>query len=615
MCAINGFSWNDPEKITAMNTATRHRGPDDTGIFCDEHVSLGNNRLAIIDISPLGHQPMKTKDGRYTIVYNGELYNFQTLKKELQNSGVVFQSHSDTEVILELFARDGVSMIQKLIGIFTFAIWDSHEQTLTLARDHFGVKPLYYYLDDTRLVFSSEIKALFVHPIPRRIDFTSFNNYMRFLYCVGPATMFEGIKKLPPATYAVYHQKKLAITKYFKLEPVVLNSPLSELHELIRANTRQAVRSQLISDRPVGIFLSGGIDSSIIGALMAQETTAPINSFSVGFETNSESEKYNADVSLAQKTAKHFGFSHHELHITNLDVVDNFEKVCVAMDEPVSNHIQVATYLLAKMAKQHVAVVLGGDGGDEIFGGYDRYYYYAFLNQLQTYLPFLTTKKYARILSSLVHKPHLADKLIAQSGINQFFVMMSQKESHLASFIRAPYNNGLLSIGSYAPFFTDTWSDTINYMMYKDAQTWLVDESLVRTDKLTMAHGLEQRVPLLDPHLVKLAYSIPSKYKLHSAGSGKKIFKDAFASILPNNIQNQKKRGFFSPTAKWLREEPLRSFAYEILSPHYTRHTHDMFDFKVIQKILDNHINLKGYNLNTIWSLMTFQVWARHYLD
>ena len=611
MCAINGFTWADQDTILAMNNKTKHRGPDDTGIFLQEGISLGHNRLSIIDLSERAHQPMQTEDGRFTITYNGELYNFKELKKELITKGVHFNSDSDTEVILKLYQSEGVQMLQKLIGIFAMAIWDSQTKELFLARDHFGIKPLYYHYDNSRLIFSSEAKALFEHKISKDVDPISLNNYLRFLYCAGPRTMWQNVKKMPAGSFGIFKNGQVQIKKYFHIAQRTIPSKKHEIEELIRAHVREAVRSQLISDRPVGLFLSGGLDSSIIAAMMAQEASGSINSFSVGFDTKVNPQKFNADCNVAAKTAKHFGFNHHPVTITNTDMRDYLEDCAYAMDEPVSNPIQVATYLLAKKAKQDVAVVLGGDGGDELFGGYDRYYYYRLLNNIQKIAPFTKNKKTANIIGNMMRKPHLARKLTAEPGLDQFFAMMSQKEEQLRRFVKPGFNNGLLSIQAYKPFFDDPLKDSINEMMWVDAQTWLTDESLIRSDKLTMAHGLEQRVPLLDPRVAQLAFSIPSEHKLHSQSQGKKIYADAFASQLPDFVKEQKKRGFFSPAAKWIREEPLKSYIYEILSPSYCAQTADWFDWDEIKKITDDHINYKGYALSTIWSLVTLQLWAK----
>lgn len=624
MCAINGFNFEDRALIEKMNVMTRHRGPDDTGIFCDQGISLGHNRLSIIDLSSAAHQPMVLHNKRFTITFNGEIYNFQTLRNELEKTGVKFHSKSDTEVILELFARLGPEMLTKLNGIFALAIWDSQQQSLFLARDHFGVKPLYYYWDGQRIIFSSEAKALFAHSIPKQLNHNALNKYLRFLYVHGPETMWDGVRKLPAGHFAVIHNNEFNLHRYYSIPENEMLTNEQEMKELIRGTLREAVRGQLISDRPVGLFLSGGLDSSVLLALMKQETNAPINTFSVGYEVEMEREKYNLDFNVAARTAAHFGAVHHPLLITGRDVAENFEKCVESMDEPVSNHIQVPTYLLAKSAKSSVAVVLGGDGGDELFGGYDRYFYYWLINRIRRLIPALARKNVTTFLKT--HGNGFLKKLACTQGEELFFSFMAQKESTISKFLKPTFNNPFATINSYAPFFPRhpesesmqaewpaTSNDVVNEMMKIDLQTWLPDESLIRSDKLSMAHGLEQRVPFLDPKLVALAFRIPSKYKLHSHRNGKKILRDAVSDMLPEFVLKQNKRGFFSPTAKWIRKE-LKPMVYEIFSPSYSVHTANLFDWDAIKQLTDDHMAFRAYGLNTIWSLMTLQVWARRFL-
>lgn len=610
MCGINGFNWQGENLIKSMNTKIAHRGPDDEGVFLSPEISLGHRRLSIIDLSPAGHQPMKTPDGRYAIVYNGELYNFKEIKAELKEFD--FFSSSDTEVVLYAFAKWGAECLKKFNGIFSFAIWDAKKKELFLARDQFGVKPLYYFYKNGKFIFSSEAKAILEHTnVGRELNFNALNNYLRFLYVLGPETMWADIKKLPPAHWARLRGDNLEIKRYYNLMAGEAPRDRNELKMLIRKKTGEAVFGQLISDRPVGLFLSGGLDSSILCAVMAKENSNPIKTFSVGFETM-ETRKFNADFDVAARTAKHFGTEHTPLMVSATDVAKHFEDCVVAMDEPVSNHIQVATYLLAKEAKKKVAVVLGGDGGDETFGGYDRYYYMYVIDRLRRALPFLKNKNISKTLGAITGRPDIFLK-IGGAGLDIFLSFMAQKENVVARFLKKEFNDPSAMRQSYGQYFADPLEDFANNMMRTDVETWLVDESLIRSDKLTMAHGLEERVPLLDKNLVELAFSIPSKYKINTRYQGKKIFRDAMADILPAFVLEQKKRGFFSPAAKWLRGE-LRPMAYEILSPGYTEKTARLFNWEEIKNILDAHMEFRGYALNTVWSLLTFQVWAKNYL-
>lgn len=621
MCAINGFTFEDQEKIVAMNTVTQHRGPDDTGFYCAPGISLGSDRLAIIDLTPAAHQPMTTPDNRYTIVYNGEMYNFEELRAKYIEKGFSFRSQSDTEVVLTVFVAEGPACLKSFNGIFAFAIWDAVEQKLFLARDHFGVKPLYYSIHENVLYFSSEAKALFVHSLPRSLNLHAMNSYFRFLYVAGPETMWEGIYKLQPGSYATFSHGNFEITRYYEVPCSDMINDKEEAKELIVAYVREAVRKQLISDRPVGLFLSGGIDSNIICALMSQESNDRVKTFSIGFESDLEQEKYNVDATLAAQSAKFYKTDHHAMTMNGKDAMKQFENCVIAMDEPVSNHIQVATYLLAHEATKKVKVVLGGDGGDEIFGGYDRYYYYSLYSQMKKYFPFLSSSSRRRGSSSVhaftqnfLNRFSFLQKLFAESPIALFFSFMSQKETSVARFIKPAFNNGFTAINTFSKYFSKMDDDLVHHMMKTDIATWLPDESLIRSDKLTMAHGLEQRVPFLDPDLVACAFRIPSHYKLQSRHIGKKILRDAFRDVLPPAVFEARKRGFFSPASKWIRSD-MKQFVEDVLQPSYCEATRALFDWEAISGIVQNHMEYKSYELNTIWSLLTFQVWAKNYLD
>lgn len=607
MCGINGFNFSDPGALARMNERTKHRGPDDTGIFEAPGVSLGHNRLSIIDLSPLGHQPMATPDGRYTITFNGEIYNFKELREELAAKGRSFRSKTDTEVLLAAYAQWGREAVKKLNGIFAFAIWDREREELFLARDHVGVKPLYYFWDGKKFIFSSEIKAILEHGVPREIDLDALNIYFRFLYVPAPHTIWKRIFKLQGGYCATLRGNAFTVAPFWKLssgEPITA----ADAREQIRALFRDSVKRQLISDRPLGVFLSGGIDSSAVLGAMREITPGTIKTFSVGFETDVEEEKYNADFRLAARTAAHFGTEHHAVTITARDVRDTFPRVVYHMDEPVSNHIQPATYLLSQFAKKTVDVVLGGDGGDELFGGYDRYFYNAIVDRIRALPAPLRHPMILRAIGRATGKETLLSKVQTEAGLPRFLSFMAQKEATIAGYLRQGVNRPEAAREAYAPYFKEIHRDFTNQMMMTDVRTWLPDESLIRSDKLTMAFALEERVPILDHRLVELAFRIPSRHKLESRRLGKKIFREALREFIPDFILTEKKRGWFSPASKWVRGE-LYPFAKEILSPGYCRDTENFFDFGAIARILDDHRDIKTYGLNTIWALMTFQVW------
>jgi asparagine synthase (glutamine-hydrolysing) len=596
-----------------MHAATRHRGPDDEGFFEAPGISLAHNRLSIIDLSPAGHQPMTTSDGRYTIAFNGEIYNFKELRSELGAFGEKFRSQSDTEILLAVFARWGEESFKKLNGIFAFAIWDRDTAKLAVVRDHIGVKPLYYFFDGSRLIFSSELKALLVHDIPREMDSDAFNIYFRFLYVPGSRTMIKGIKKLEPGSVMTFQDGQLAVRRWWTLKEGEYLTDRADAVEKIRQTTKEAVRRQLASDRPLGVFLSGGIDSTSILGIMSEISSCPIKTFSVGYETDIQSERYNADARLAALSAKYFGAEHHAFTLTAQDAIASFEDIVRYMDEPISNHVQSSTYLLAKYAKPHITVALGGDGGDELFGGYSRYWYSAFIDRVRSLpIPF-REKAISFFVGKLMGKRENLPKFLSEQGLDRFLSFMAQKEETVARFLSPSVSRSDVSNVAFASYFETIWRDRINHHMAVDLQTWLPDESLVRTDKLTMAHGLEERVPLLDPKLVELAFRIPSKWKLGTKQQGKKIFIDAMRPYLPPHILTEEKRAWLSPAAKWIRG-PMLPFVREVLSSGYNAETSEYFDFEAINDILNGHLQFKSYALNTLWSLMTFQIWYSEFM-
>lgn len=604
MCAINGFNGSDKERILKMNKVTAHRGPDDSGVFVNKSVSFGHNRLSIIDLSKAGHQPMQSENGRYTIVFNGEIYNFRELKKEFQGT-YPFRSGSDTEVILALFEKYGYETPEKLNGIFAFAIWDDQKQEVFLARDHIGVKPLYYYFDGTRFIFSSEIKALLEHDIPRILNTEAFEHYMRIQYIPEPLTIFKGISKLPPAHYAVFREKKLKLTKYWNVSPQEGRESLHTYEDQVRESIRGAVERQLISDRPLGIFLSGGIDSSVVLDSVAK-IRDNISTYSIGFKEKNigEFQKFNADFELAKKTAQFYGTKHHELLISGDDIIRDLEKIAWHLDEPNASVTSISQYKLSAFAKESVAVALGGDGGDELFGGYERYRLAKAARIYQQLVP--------SFLRSTVSSIETLKKLNIEPGIEQFVHFMFQKDGVMKQVLSPTYVTDRTKHFFDEKYFKENLAQAEAQLMDTDRRSWLVDECLFRTDKLSMASGLELRVPILDKEVVELAYTIPTRFKVGLFDT-KKIIKDAFRGSLPGHLYGQPKRGWFSPAAKWLRDEKVEQFVRSVLHPEYYKETSDLFDFKALDDMYEKHKNKVQYNRTMLWVVFMFQLWARQY--
>lgn len=607
MCAINGFNFKDERLVRGMNAVTGHRGPDGTGVFLGDGVSLGHNRLAIIDTSDAAAQPMKSCDGNFTIVFNGEIYNFKELKRELADR-YSFRTWSDTEVILAAYREWGASCVGRMNGIFAFAIWDAREKSLFLARDPAGVKPLYYFWNGKTFIFSSEIKAILSHGIPRILDREAFNHYLRVLYVPEPLTMFAGIRKLPPESFATLRGVDLTIESYRKSERKAdIAGTKRAAARLVKDAVCGAVRRQLVSDKPLGVYLSGGIDSSIVLHAMAREQ-ANIDTFSVGFDLPEESqrEKFNADFNLARRTAAHYCTRHHEVFLSPSEVPALFEDAVRQMDEPISNPTALSMLKLARFAKQKVDVVLGGDGGDELFGGYERYRLSIIAHYWQK-LPKIVRNVAAR--NSLRLK-----KLNTPADISRYALFMFQKDAVLKRVIRDDVLDEHIT-GSFfeEKYFSEADSRPFEErLMEADRRSWLPDFSLMLTDKMTMSAGLEARVPFLDNEVVALAERIPFQYKTRLWGT-KIILKEAFRRDIPEYLFGQPKRGWFSPAAKWLRDDTVYRMAENILSSGYYAETAPLFKSAAAREMLARHRASEEYNLVMLWALLTFQIWARGY--
>ncbi len=613
MCAINGFNFRDENLIQRMNKVTRHRGPDDTGIALFDNCSLGHDRLSIIDLSSRGRQPMSTADDRYTITYNGELYNFKEIRDELAGK-YKFSSDSDTEVVLYAYAEWGAQMLKRLNGIFAFAIYDRDKNELFLARDRAGVNPLYYYHDGKRFFFSSEMKAILEAGMPRAVDKTAFNHYMRLLYVPAPLTMFANIFKLPAAHYAFFRNNQLSISEYWRVSDFEDLHDYEDAKNMILKTIKESVRWQLISDRPVGVFLSGGIDSTAICGAAREYIPGKVKTYSVGYKANLEEEKYNHDFYLARKTAEAWNTDHHELTISGADVRDNLEKIIYHLDEPVANATAASMFLLAREAKQDVAVVLGGDGGDELFGGYSRYALSRFISHFRD-KPVLV-RKIVETLLRISRKREVLLKLSTSSGADRILTFVAQKDDLLCSVL----NSKVFDTQATHDFFENKFfrggvptNDLERYFMEVDRQTWLVDESLLRSNKMTLAHGLEQRVPILDYRMIELTAKIPTAWKIRGTGTcaeGKIIWKEAIAGYLPDHIKREPKRGWFSPTAKWLRDE-LRETGEEIV---FRGLNEELFNKKEVERIWRDHLEYREYNANIIWAIITWHVWHKTFV-
>lgn len=604
MCGISGFNWQDRELIETMSMQMAHRGPDAVGYFCEEGISLGHNRLAIIDLSPEANQPMVDSAERFVIVFNGEIFNFQDLKQEL--GAHVFKTKSDTEVILAGYQKWGKDVVNKLNGQFALAIWDKQTKELFLARDEMGVKPLYYYFDGRRCIFASEIKAILAHEVPRKLNIEAFNHYLRVNYVPAPMTMISGISKLLPGHTATLKEGKFSVQKYRNFIRTIAPVSFAHASEVLRVKTLRAVERQLVADVPVGVYLSGGIDSSVMLFAMKQ-FQKQIKTFSVGFELPSpiDTKKFNHDFELAKKTAEFFSVEHHPLIMTGDDVVNLFHEATVQNDSPVSNPTSIAMMYLAKEARKEVTVALTGNGGDELFGGYERY---------RLTLLSLWYQKIPSPFRAILNLYPRLKKLDAGLGIDLYARFMFEKDAKISRVVAKSFFLDDINTKAWFDemYFSHAQGDEVLQFMDADRSSWLADQALELGDRMSMRSSLEERVPFLDKDLIQFAETLPRNF-LVTLSQTKKLLKHAFRNDLPSFLFNQPKRGWMAPGAKWLRHPKVKSLAKEILSQEYYADTKDLFDFVSLQKMLDDHIEGREYNLTLLWSVLTFQAWAKQY--
>lgn len=627
MCGICGkvyYDWQrpaEPAVLNAMCRAIAHRGPDEQGVHVDGAVGLGVARLAIIDVAG-GHMPLSNEDGRVWIAYNGEIYNFQKLRRGLEQTGHRFKTSSDTETIVHLYEEMGDDFVRLLNGMFALAIWDARRRRLVLARDHMGIKPLYYAQLGDQLVFGSEIKALLAAGVDREIDPVALHDYLSLNYVPGPRTMFAKIRKLLPGHMLAYEAatRATAITCYWDLprpDPrLARGRSLDELERELLDMLRQVVLDQMISDVPIGAFLSGGIDSSLVVALMSEISDRPVRTFSVGFQ-----ERTYSELPHARLVAERFGTDHHELvmdpraHETVLGMAEYF-------DEPFADSSAVAVYAISQAAARHVKVVLSGDGGDEVFGGY--YTYQA--DRLAALYRRLPKAIGAGLLPRLVDMIPASDskvsldfklKRFTQGGslppLPAHFAWKAFFGEEMKQRLYAsgnPSGNGhrpRASVDLMQSYFDGyPGDDMLNRLLYVDMKVQLADDMLAKVDRMSMAHSLEVRVPLLDRRLVELMMPLPSSLKIRGL-TLKYLMKRVASRVLPPEIVRRRKEGFHVPIPRWIKTD-LRDMIADTLSPAAIE-AQGLFDAQVVGAMLEAHWSGRRDHSRNIWNLLMFALW------
>lgn len=626
MCGLVGFVSDNELFEEYSNTLPHaiellaHRGPDADGMWVSSPCGLGSTRLAIVDLSATGNQPMTDESGEVCIAYNGEIYNFRKLREDLQAKGHRFRSGTDTEVILRLYKEYGDACVHYLRGMFAFAIWDSRNQRLLLGRDIMGEKPLYYYHDSNKFLFGSEIKAILKFPhVPKIVNQDAVPHYLVHGYVPAPETFFKGIHELPPGHILILEQGQIAIKQYWDI-PHGVDVPIGisehETSARLLELLSEAVRSRLMSDVPLGAFLSGGVDSSAIVALMTRFTDAPVKTFSIGFAGDQSFD----ELDHARFVARTFETDHHEF-VVKPDAIELLPQLVRHYDQPFADSSALPTFLVSQLTREYVTVALTGDGGDELFAGYDRF-----------------------IAAQVAERYRRAPKAI-QSGLTRFAAMLPESTSyggftkrirrfveHAASPLPQRYLGwvGVFQdeylreiLRGYDPtsgpgrrfeeqFESVQTSDLLSQLLYVNSKTYLPGDLLVKVDRMSMAHSLETRAPLLDQELVEFAATIPSNMKIRRLTS-KHIFKEALKGVIPQQILKRKKHGFGVPVGKWFRGELYEYSTEVLLSSQATQRGY--FQIPALRRLLSEHQSGRRDHGQRLWALLTFELWHRLYID
>lgn len=615
MCGICGILYFDQQRnvsredLWTMNEVQKHRGPDDEGYFTSGPIGLAHRRLSIIDLES-GHQPMANEDQTMWIVFNGEIYNFHELKRKLLSKGHTFKTKSDTEVIIHLYEDYAERCLDHLRGMFAFAIWDTRRRRLFLARDRMGQKPLFYYQDTEKFAFASELKGIkMLQGIKLSHDYAALNNYFKYGYIPAPQTVYAEAKKLPPACHMTICDSRIHIKRYWHVPLPEPSYKEEDVEERLEAMLDESVKIRLISDVPLGGFLSGGLDSSLIVALMQKNSPRPVNTFSIGFEDQSYDERpYARVVSSFLKT------DHKEFVIKD-DIQDSLMHIVRHFDEPFADSSAMPTYYLSRMTREHVTVALSGDGGDELFAGYKRYvarkisrYYLSLpvtireklVRQLLNLLP-VSTKYYGQSLLKQLRLFTDFSKKIGTDCLEVAPVLFTDVERkkllppHIIEGI-APDD----PVNQWSRAFSDL--DELSHMMWTDCLTYLPDDILTKVDRMSMAAGLEVRSPFLDHMLVEFLAKIPITMKIKGFKT-KYVLKQIARKYIPKQIVERNKHGFMVPLALWFKTN-LKELMHELLSPNG-----DLLEQKFISRLLEEHAQGKQDHAQKIWSILVFRLW------
>jgi asparagine synthase (glutamine-hydrolysing) len=610
----------DPRIVHAMCDRLQHRGPDGDGVWSEGAVGFGHRRLAVIDPSSAGRQPLQTADGRFTITFNGEIYNFQDLRRDLERRGARFATRTDTEVILHAYAQYGAACLDHLRGMFAFAIWDARDRRLFAARDRAGQKPFYYREDADGLAFASEPKAFLAEPsfVPE-VDAASVWQYLSFQYVPSPGSAFRGLRRLPPGHFLVVEHGRVAIQRYWTLryEPKSAMSE-AEAAEQLRADLAEATRIMLVSDVPIGAFLSGGIDSSLVVALMTEAGAGRVKTFSIGFD-----EAAYDETAYARRVAERFATDHHEA-IVRLDALAVLPKLVWHYNEPYADSSAIPTFYLSEMTRRHVTVALNGDAGDESFAGYERYAAYLMAAWTDR-MPRAARGALAACAGSLPRGRRRtlwsrAQRFLsaaADSGARRYarwnFHFDDDEKRAICTPDFLARAEGVESAARYEALFADLpGADPLDVLLHADVETYLPDDLLVKVDIATMAYGLEARSPLLDHVVMEHAACLPADLKLRRTEK-KYLLKRVARGLLPDAVIDRPKMGFGVPLDRWLRG-PLRDLVHDVLLGTRMR-DRGYFRMDAVERLVRDHETGRQNAQYQLWNLLVLELWHQTFID
>lgn len=620
MCGICGFNWGDKELVKSMASQMVHRGPDQEGVLCCDEMTLAHRRLSIIDLSENGRQPMFSEDRTVSLVANGEIYNFQELREELEKKGHRFSSNSDSEVIIHAYEQWGLEeSIHHLRGMFAYGLYDQQKKRLLLVRDRIGIKPLYYYYKDGRLIFASEIKAILEDPqVERKLNHQSLYDYLGFEFVPAPETMFQDIYKLPAGHYLVLEDGKIRVKQYWdlKFNPGEMKLSFADAVERERELLDYAVKSHLVSDVPLGVFLSGGLDSSCLVALMRRHISGSLKTFTIGYH-----DKTFSELDFAAQVAQYFETDHQVLMLDELKP-EYVEQTLWHLDEPMTDLSTVPLYLLCKQARDHVTVCLSGEGADESFAGYDRFKASHLNNYFRLMPSPLRKQVVGRLIGLLPDQPqkkgaiNMLKRFVEGTNLDpdgqhlrwQYFLTQGlEKHLFLNSFTDRISMDPFRQIRQYSNRCDA--DDRVNREIYLDMRFMMTDSVLMKVDRMSMASSLEIRVPLLDHVLVEFMASLPGKWKLKGMTT-KYVFRAALEGLLPHNIVHRGKQGYSLPVKHLLRGD-LKKYMIDLLNDSPV--IRENIDIKYVNRLIGEHCAMTHNHNHVLWALINVAIWHNRF--